>query len=481
MVEKDNHTNWAACIRAVKGAFILRKNLWLAVLAVMVLVLLGAWGRGQAMERQLLENHLLAQYQRSFTDLAGGVQNIEVLLSKTAVANGNLDSQLLSQIAMEARASQGNLTNLPVQDVIVARTAKFLTQTGDYAAVMAFRKDDRKITDEDRETLANLQLQARDLNSELQTIESKISDGNIHLAELVQESREGFKRQKPPGSVSENGFDEVNKVMSDYPTLIYDGPFSDHVENRQPVNLVGDNIEPEQAREKALAFIEKQKGADYRVESINNIKGRIPAYGVEITAGKGKKGKDKQPGAIVAVSKKGGHPLWMITTHTPTGNADPKWTLGNTREKAGKFLAERNFAKMEAVGHQVAGNLITHIFVPLRENIFIYSEPVKVTVALDNGSVTAFEASEYIMMNHKRDLPKPRIGPGEAREKLCEGANIERERLVITSSDTMEEILAYEFRVSKGDQVFLIYIDADNGDEVKILRVIEGPEGIQTI
>ncbi|HZK18098.1 MAG TPA: germination protein YpeB [Clostridia bacterium] len=463
----------------------MRKNLWLAVLAVMVLVILGAWGRGQAMERQVLENHLLAQYQRSFSDLSTGVQNIEVLLSKTAVANGSLDSKLLSKLSMEARASQSNLTSLPVQDVVVERTAKFLTQTGDYAAVMAVRKDDTKITDEDRETLAKLQLQARDLNKELHTIENRISDGSIYLAEMIKESREGFKRQQQPSPVPGNGFGEVNEIMSDYPTLIYDGPFSDHIEQRQPINLPGKNIEPDEARKVALAFIEKERDEKYQCGPINNIKGRIPAYGVEITTGQGQEkqsdAKEKQPDTIVAVSKKGGHPIWMITTHTTPGNSEGELSLQGTRDKAKKFLAGRDFGQMEAVGHQISGNLITHVFVPQQENILIYSEPIKVTVARDNGRITAFEASEYIMMNHDRKLPKPRISLKEARDKLCAGSNIEEEKLVITTSDTMEEMLAYEFRVSKGDQVFLIYINADNGNEEKILRVIEGPQGIQTV
>ena len=41
----------------------------------------------------------------------------------------------------------------------------------------------------------------------------------------------------------------------DYPTLIYDGPFSEHIQDIKPKGLVGDNIDYQRAEQVARDFL----------------------------------------------------------------------------------------------------------------------------------------------------------------------------------------------------------------------------------
>ena len=52
-----------------------------------------------------------------------------------------------------------------------------------------------------------------------------------------------------------NSLTEVEDTLTDYPTLIYDGPFSDHIPNQQPEMLRNQpEISREDARTKVLSI-----------------------------------------------------------------------------------------------------------------------------------------------------------------------------------------------------------------------------------
>lgn len=451
------------------------KRFWLLPLVAGVLLVgaLGYWGYQQFTVRQRLETALNNKYYRALYDLTENVQNMEVLLSKSLVAGTpEAQSTLFMELWQRATAAQADLNQLPVTDALTGRTAKFLTQVGDYAHSL-LQQAARGQLESDRqwETLNRLYRQSADLNLALHDLEGRIADGRLYLNELVREGGRTLGREGP--RLANSNFQAIEKYMENFPTLIYDGPFSDHLEKRTARGLTGKNIDRDEARRRALEVVEGK--SDYAVERVGETRGKIPSYLVELRPKNGNGGGN----ITVAITRQGGHLNWM-TNGRQIGR--PAWSIEKARRKAREYLASLGFNNMVPVYHEQQNGVAVFNFAATQDRVVLYPDQVKVTVALDNGQILGVEASGYLMNHTRRELPRPRISLQEARKKLNSRLKeVRGGRLALIPVTPDKEKLAYEFQARLDRDLFLIYIDAMDGSEAQVLRVVRNPEGVLTL
>ncbi len=450
---------------------------WSLALALGLVLVAGLflWGNGQVQSRRAMETALNNKYQRAFYDLTTHVQNVEVLLSKTLVGQETRqDTLLFMNLWQEADAAQRELGQIPVPDAQMARTMKYLTQVGDYANTLAKQTVDGKPkTEEQWRTLRYLYSQASGLNEELHTIESHVADGRLTLSELTTQARRGLRKEGP--QLANNNLQALDKKMQQFPTLIYDGPFSDHMDNRKALGLTGDNITADQARSTALDSIDRQDKTDYLANVVRNQKGKTTAYQVDITS----RPVRANERITVAVSRQGGKVLWMLNSRAI---GDKKISLESAGDRAADFLARKGFKNMFSTYYEVQNRMAIYNFAVTDGGVVLYPDLVKVSVALDTGQVVGFEASNYWDSHRNRKIPVPRLTLEQAREKLSphlENTSAGRLALIPLSPD--KESLTYEFKGNLGKDVFLIYINAQTGREERLLRVVNTGEGVLTI
>lgn len=116
--------------------------------------------------------------------------------------------------------------------------------------------------------------------------------------------------KRVPQNAVDVKFGRVEKNFTEYPTLIYDGPFSDKVINGKPKDLNGENINVQKAKEIAKRFV---VGADVgNIIETSSGKGSIETFGLEMIP----KNNDRSKSIHIDVTKKGGHVLWMINPRT---------------------------------------------------------------------------------------------------------------------------------------------------------------------
>lgn len=452
---------------------------WIAALVVGALVLGGTafWGYQQHQARARMETALANNYNRAFYNTLDHVQNLEVLLAKSLVAaDRRQDDRIFGEIWQQSNAALDNLTQLPVSEVLVARTAKFLTQLGDFTRGLGNNATEGKtLTGEQYEQLKKLYRQAGDLNRELLKVESEITRGKISFRQMAGRTREelGQEGRQLAGA----SFRTVDEKMNQYPTLIYDGPFSDHLENREPQGTGREKVNEAAARSRALAYVDKKKGVKYVAQVTGQVEGNIPAYRVELTPRRN--GKVTGEPSIVDVSRRGGKVIWSVT---PREVGDARLSVEEGRQKARRFLEERGYKNMVASYYRKHDNVVTYNFVPRQENAIIYPDMVKVAVALDNGEVVSTDARGYLMSHRDRDLPKPKLSAGEARALLSRGLKVEgKGRLALIPTETYAEKLTWEFKGTMGGNTFLVYINALNGQEERILQMFESENGTLTM
>ncbi len=456
----------------------MNRRRWLLSLAIGVILLgsLGYWGYHQYTVRKQLEIVLTNKYYRSFYDTLNNIQNVEVLLSKLLVAQApEVDSKILLEIWQRANAAQTNLNQLPLPDISIGRTAKFLTQVGDYAYSLAGKVSSGvEKNPKERETLSRLYKQASTLNTDLQDMERQIAAGKLYLSELSQKTGRVFQRQE--SKLSSRNFQTVEEHMKGIPALIYDGPFSDHLEKKEPKGLTGGKITAEQAREKALEFLDRRHPPEnYAVERVSINEGKIKAYQVDIASHR----PGFQEWAAVAVSETGGHVLWYTSARNMGRQT---LSLEQAREKAKEFLIRRGYRELIPTYYEHGGGVAIFNFAATQNGVILYPDQVKVSVALDDGQVVGLEAASYLMNHHRREIPRPRITAAQARTKLSPNLkNVTGGHLALIPAGVDKEKLVYEFRGQLDNDTFLVYINALDGKEEQVLRLVRNREGILTL
>ncbi|AZR74902.1 germination protein YpeB [Anoxybacter fermentans] len=437
-----------------------------------LLLVTGFWGYEQYKERQQLEIYLGNQYKESFFKLLDRIEDVTVLLGKSIVSNGQQRFvTLLSDIWRQAFAAQEQLNQLPISNATLMKTSKFLTQVGDYALALAKENlQERKVTDDQRAKLKSLREQAGNLSQALHNLESQINKGDITWSEVIRGTRR--KIEKADEHLLSNNFKTLVEKNEPFPTLIYDGPFSDHIEQQKPKGLTGDMISKKKAREIVSDFVDYKDNPNLVIKDLAEVKGKIPAYQFSVQPDDNEKNH-----TTIDVSKKGGHVIWYMN---PRNVGSRNISRIEALNKGEQFLNTRGYENMVPTYSWIEHNVLTVSYAYKQDDVIIYPDLIKLKIAMDNGQVIGFEALGYLMSHHKRELPKPEIKKEEIRELLGDRFDIESIRLALIPTPSLKEVLTWEARVRYEEETYLLYYDVKSGNEVNILKVIDTPEGTFT-
>ncbi len=397
-----------------------------------------------------------------------------MILAKTLVGDEtSQDTQLFSQLWREASAAQANLGQLPVSEVDLAQTLKFVNQVGAYAQTLGVQTaGGLQKTEEQWNTLNRLYKQSQLLNDEIHQIGDELSSGRLLMGELRRARWLGAGSQQQQNI--DAGLRNIDANMQQFPALIYDGPFSDHLEEREPVGLKGGQITAEKAKDIALSFIDKQPDTTYETAVVRQDRAKIPIYRVEITPN-----NDQKSIISVGVTQQAGKILWMLGSREV---ANAKLSVLEAGDQGALFLRQRGFDEMERIYYENRGNIAVFNFAATQGEVILYPDQIKVSVALDNGQIIGIDASNYWLAHKNRQLPQPRLTEAQAKAKLSPKLEeISPGRLALIPKTVDREELTYEFQGSLGNDIFLIYIDAVTGEEEKVLRVIKTDKGILTM
>lgn len=455
----------------------MKRPVLVALVSLAVLAVVSAWAFEQWSARRHLENLLNAEYQRSFFSAVVQVRGLEVLLGKVLVGDGSpRDADLLGESWQEAVLAQRELSQLPVQPAVIGRTSQFLNQVGEFTNVLMRQvATGRPPSPEQWNTLRELHLQAGILNTQLQAVQRRVEAGGARYWELAPElrARGGALRPAPPDP-ADTELETVNREMEQFPTLVYDGAFSEHMARRVPRAATGGPITEAQARERALAVVDRPR-EELAAQVTGTTRGRIPSYRVEIAESGDRTGAR----FLVDVARRGGEVVWMLDTRNP---GPPIVSVAEARRIAEEYLNQLGRRDMETVSSERQGEgTVMFNFVPRQDGVLLYTDMVKVIVALDQGRVSGLNALDYVMYHQPRELPAPALSAAEAARSLNPDFVVRSSRLVLIPTAGGGEALAWEIRGERIGNEYLVYVNAEDGRREKILQVVETAEGTLTI
>ncbi len=445
----------------------LRYNLgyWIIVL---ILTLISIVGIFQFRRANALSIRADNEYNRAFYDLADSLRVIDISLEKIMLAqNPTQISALASDIYAQSEAAIASLSHLPLEEGALHSASKFLAQAGDYTAYISAKvTDSGEITEEEFNNL-------RELSKHAEIIDNAVGDmlNNLNSGEFsFEKAKSNTVHAENASSVNfADGMDKIEKEFVNYPSLIYDGPFSEHIEKLDPEAIKNqDSVTADEAIAICQMYLGNERGMNLTVSGESS--GTPESYIVS--------SENEGRQISMEITKKGGLPIWFLDSREVLSE---QITIDEAKNAAAKFLRTNGFHSMIESYYEKNGNIITINYAFLQEDVIMYSDLIKLKVALDNGEIIGFECRGYVMSHKIRTLPKKILSQSDARDFISPHLKINTVRLAMIPKDSKREVLCYEFSGDFNDKKFLIYINAETGKDEKILMVIENENGVLTI
>lgn len=411
-------------------------------------------------------------YNLAFYELIDYINDMENYLAKSMISSSSeLSAENLMHIWRQANLAQVYLSQLPISTNELSNTAKFLNQVSDYSHSLARKTiNGEDLTQEELDNLKSLYDYSVNLTSTLEQLSSDMNSGAISWEELTKDVDTSFAQQVD--NLSATSFSNIDENFGEYEGLIYDGAYSEHIESTEKKGLTGPEVTEEEAKQKAILFIGQEKVQEINSNGIIE-NGDIQVYDFTIKI----KDEDKNNPLTISVSKKGGH--IVIANYNREINEE-KIQIEEANEIGKNFLQNLGIPNMEPTYYLKQGGAVTINYAYTQENVTIYPDLIKLKIALDNGQVLGMETSGYLNNHTERTIETPTITMEEAKSSLNKNLEITSQGLAIIPTEWKTEIFCYEFKGKINDTDFLVYVNAETGEEENILVIINTPNGILT-
>lgn len=398
--------------------------------------------------------------QRTINELCESIDSINTDLQKCLyAASSDMLREQGNRLNREATSAKESLGQLSDENTDTEEIYRFLSQVGNY--VIALSGSD-SVSEKDAESLRALCDYSAALNKELTALLGDYSDGTVSFS-VKRDTLAPENATLPDDFYSR--MKDTAQTVTDYPTLLYDGPFSDSVSKGDYSLLKNKNqVTRDEAKHKAAEITELTATAFREEEDIN---GDIGLYCFS--------SKD----IYITVTKNGGL-VHSFIKDSAAGEATI--TPEEAVNRGLIYLRRLGYKNMKESYYSVYDGICTINYAYVQNGVTCYSDLIKVSISLDKGEPVAFDASAWLSNHRSRRLPAERITVQEARESLADCLTVLSEGKALIPTDSGKEVLCYEFhcRDTLSDSEVLVYTDCRTGEERNIMLLLYEDDGVLT-
>lgn len=433
----------------------------LFIIGILLLLLFGgAWWYNQRLndleqQQQTIAYQAEGQYQRNFGELSDSIQAMNGQLAQLLVTTSQEQLLLgLSSLWREVYSAINYLGGLPVAMHELESTDLLLNDVAEYSYYL-LRKNvlqQKPLSQQDWNQLEEFYRRSRVVQTELDELGSQILSQNLRLTELSLEDEE---------NVVNTTFRSIESQVHAFPEL----KFEEGVRKIEPEPraITGEQITQIEAVTAADTFLDALQIAHSQGQvEFSSQNAKIPIYGVRY------QNESEDTVLYVEVSQKGGQVLQFYQTRD-IGAA--QYNTQEAIEQALSFLQELHFTDMACVDSITDDRVADLTFVPKMNGIYIYSDMVKIQIALDDNSILNYDQTSYATRHYQRQLPTPTVSKEQILTNMNPNFQVERVQLaLITDEYSINEILTYEVRGTVVEETFSVFVDAQSGQEIRIVR-----------
>ncbi len=316
--------------------------------------------------------------------------------------------------------------------------------------------DGERMTDEEYQNLRTLKNYASIAAASLDDDLEKVYSGTLSVAKAAS----GEELSQLAGAMG-----EIEEQMHDYPALIYDGPFSSHLTDKEPVLTKGQSEIDENEAVRIASSIAGEAEFEISEES-----GVLPMYYLSCEI--------DNKSVTMGITKYGGFLEYYLVDREIGESAV---SVTDARLAASAFLESVGYSNMTESYYESTGESVVINFAAEQEGYTLYPDLVKVKVALDTGEIVGLEARGYIMYHQTRDIPKIKVSAEEAKSKVNPNVEIASVTRAVIPLDNGSEEFCWQIEGRIDERRCLIYINTQTGAEEKLFLLIESESGVLAV
>jgi spore germination protein len=453
-------------------------------LAIAFTISLG-WGIYESRLLKDYKNKTENQYKQSLNDLTTILNELETSMSKVKVANSPSQKVLyLGQTWKGSEDAVSKLGQLPADEVGISYVDTLVNQVGDFSKALTKKvASAENMSSQERDMFNDMHERIIEVNRNVQQVSNQFYAENLAWVdkspgflnkmgigkslqtaaqgeESGAEKNQGGKdaQEQSPTSVR-GGLKQLDASLQKYPPFSYQGELDKHYVEK-PLGLPSGEINENKAVAVAKDFL-KKIGYEDALPQVTGLS-QGPLGGFDLA----------NKNAYLEVSKKGG----VVTFFRDQREiSDRQIDLQKALDKASSTLNKLGF-KLVVTSTQDLGSYLQVDAVAQEDGVRLYPDKIRLTIALDNGNLIGFDANPYYAYHHDRKLNKL-LTLEQAKAKLNSNFEILENRLALISKLGTDEAFCYEFRGTALGEEYLVYINALDGSEEKISRVVDTPRG----
>ncbi len=425
---------------------------------------LAVWGVVSSVQAKKYKTLVSVSQQRALTQIGEYMDSIETALLKAAyAATPGMLGRLSDDLQSLSLGAKTGLAALSSGDTALFHVNKFLSQVGEYTDALGQKlARGETVTAEERQRLGELLDTARSLSAQFGYMTDLMDAGTFSFDEIKKELRAAGETAD---TVSYwNAAADAEDSLKDFPTLIYDGPYSDHITEKTSALLAASApVTSAEALKKAAEALGVKQNL---LVSVGATAGRLPTYDFY---------KD---GARVSVTVNGGYPAYILSDYVA---GEARINMNEALETAAEYLRKIGYTNMAPTYSMCENGVCIANFAFMEGEYICYPDLIKVGVSLSDGAVVSMDARDYIMNHVSRRIPEETVAKEAAVEAAADTLRVERVSRAVIPTGGGYEKFAWELKCADaGGQDVLVYIDTSTGQEDDILILLYADGGALT-
>jgi germination protein YpeB len=393
-------------------------------------------------------------YSSSYYSMVDSVNSLQVNADKfETITNSSAQRGLLRDMEQDCAYIVAGLSVLPI-DVKNSNSAiKFFNQVAGMCEAYISQIDKgESLTFEQLLLIDKAEMALSIIKSKLNTHNDLVRKGDYEFISVGVFDDEGVTQFS-------NSIGALTATEVDYPTMIFDGPFSDALENKKIKGLSNEEITREQAEDYLKNVVYKNQGI--KVEYLRETEGDFDTYDFKL--------KKEDVEYTAQVTKRQG---LLLTVCGYGAEQEPNISAEKAQDLAKEFAKNAGFGDLVVTWLEVNRNIAYINLAPTQNDVVLYPDLVKVKVDMYSQNIVGFEAKNYAFNHIERNFSMV-ISERQAEQKLGFDYVVLNTRKAIIALENDIEVAVYEFACDRIDGLYYYYIDANDGDVVQILKVVD--------
>ncbi len=393
-------------------------------------------------------------FRTTLYEMVSVTEDMDDNLSKLRISEGASEQRtLLTNLLVDTALLESTIERIPLDEACASELSMFANNTNAFVKGMLKKLSaGGKLTNKERKALNGIYEINRALHGELNELSMGMKECDMYafMAGMGDDVMGKFNRMR------EGMHQGVEELI--------DAPFSQHGNVAENMLAKQEEIDAARAEELVKSYLGGYRVRDIEYAGETHARDMV-CYNFNLT-------DESDVGIYAQISKQGGK-LVFFERYEPC--AQKNFDLATCDTLAKEFLAELGITDVEAVWFSESGTSADLTYVSVQKGVRMYPDTVRIRVCEEKGVVVAMDCSGYLL-NHTERSFTPALTKKQQRAKLSAAVEVEGGALALAPVDG-REVLCYEFTCSYEGEQYIVYLDANTGDEVQVFCVKNSAQG----